>query len=79
MQLYNYDMLHGTKLFKTLRAYYMCNLNNTDTAAFLHLHRNTMIRRLQKIRLVMGKDPEYMMEKIGYCGILAMCCMLDEV
>lgn len=79
MQLYNYDMLHGTKLFKTLRAYYMCNLNNTDTAAFLHLHRNTMIQRLQKIRLVMGKDPEYMMEKIGYCGILAMCCMLDEV
>ncbi|MDR1573618.1 MAG: helix-turn-helix domain-containing protein [Clostridiales Family XIII bacterium] len=49
LQLLQYDAAHGTAFTKTLRAYLKCARNITDTAAALHMHRNSVIYRLHKI------------------------------
>lgn len=45
-------------LLKTVRAYFEQNLNLTKAAASLHIHRNTLIYRLGKIKDLTGLDPE---------------------
>lgn len=45
-------------LLKTVRAYFSNNLNLTKAAAELHIHRNTLIYRLGKIKDLVGLDPE---------------------
>ena len=51
-------LLKEPGLLKTLRAYFDQNLNLTKAAATLHIHRNTLIYRLGKIKELLGLDPE---------------------
>jgi DNA-binding PucR family transcriptional regulator len=48
-RLLQYDAAHGTLFTKTLRAYLRCARNITDTAAALHMHRNSVIYRLHRL------------------------------
>ena len=51
-------LLKEPDLLKTLRAYFDANLNLTQAAKQLHIHRNTLIYRLGKIRDLTKLDPE---------------------
>ena len=51
-------LLRDEHLTKTVRAYFDANLNLTRAAKELHVHRNTLIYRLRKIKDLIGLDPE---------------------
>jgi purine catabolism regulator len=51
-----YDRRHGAELLKTLAAFFACNGNHVQTARMLHLHRNTLLYRLDRIREIAGVD-----------------------
>jgi DNA-binding PucR family transcriptional regulator len=48
--LAEYDIEHGLSLVETAAAWYHNMLNISDTAAKLHIHRNTVTYRLDLIR-----------------------------
>jgi hypothetical protein len=47
--LMKYDATRGTSFTRTLRTYLSCARNITDTAAALHMHRNSVIYQLHRI------------------------------
>lgn len=51
-------LLRDEHLTKTVRAYFAANLNLTQAAKELHVHRNTLIYRLRKIKDLIELDPE---------------------
>ncbi len=53
-----YDQRHGTHLVHTLEVYFSQLGNLSRTAEVLHLHRNTLIYRLERISAVLGVDLE---------------------
>jgi carbohydrate diacid regulator len=61
-QKYDYSQrilggLDDPELTETLQAFLLANLNLTQTAESLKVHRNTVIYRLDKIAEMIGKDP----------------------
>jgi DNA-binding PucR family transcriptional regulator len=59
--LFAYDEVHETELAKTLSVYLQLRNDINKTAKKLHVHRNTLIYRLNKIRDLAGveiDDPE---------------------
>ena len=53
-----YDQAHGTELVSTLRAFFTHRGNISRTAEALHLHRNSLIYRLERIAEVTSADLE---------------------
>jgi purine catabolism regulator len=56
-----HDARQGTELVNTLEAFFACHGNHVRTAQRLHLHRNTLLYRLDRARQVLGvelDDPE---------------------
>jgi purine catabolism regulator len=56
-----YDCEHGADLLPTLEAYFAAGASPKETAARLHLHRNTVLYRLQRIADISGHrldDPQ---------------------
>jgi PucR family transcriptional regulator, purine catabolism regulatory protein len=54
--LEEYDQQAGGELIKTLKAYFASRGSPTLTARALHLHRNSLLYRLQRIREIAGVD-----------------------
>lgn len=52
------DEENNTELYETLKMYFLCAHNVVETANALHIHRNTLIYRLKKIRELIGDDIE---------------------
>jgi sugar diacid utilization regulator len=55
------DRRHGDTLIETLEAFFACNGNSTKAAEKLHLHRNSLLYRLNQARELLGQnldDPE---------------------
>ena len=52
--LETYDRQHGADLIPTLEAYFDAGASPKETAARLHLHRNTVLYRLQRIGDISG-------------------------
>ena len=55
------DQRHGDTLIETLEAFFACNGNSTRAAEKLHLHRNSLLYRLNQARDLLGQnldDPE---------------------
>ena len=46
----------GRDYYETLRCYLLCDNNISAAAARMHLHRNTLVYRLNKIREALGTD-----------------------
>ncbi|MCL4465969.1 MAG: helix-turn-helix domain-containing protein [Chloroflexi bacterium] len=57
-RLVEYDRRNNAELVATLAAYFESNYSPTDAAERMHLHRNTFIYRLRRIRDVGGLDLE---------------------
>lgn len=57
-----YDVNNGTELVKTLELYFLDNMNVSQAAKKMFIHRNTLIYRIEKIMQILKsdfKDPEY--------------------
>jgi sugar diacid utilization regulator len=54
--LLDYDRRRGTELVETLNAYYVHHANVAATARALHLHVNTLLKRLDRASKVLGLD-----------------------
>lgn len=54
--LLEYDRKNGAELLKTLQAYFAACGSLTDAAERLHLHRNTLLYRLHRVREIAGID-----------------------
>lgn len=50
------DHRHGDTLIDTLEAFFACNGNSTKAAEKLHLHRNSLLYRLNQARELLGQD-----------------------
>lgn len=55
--LREYDERRGAELLPTLHAYFAAGYNVTRSAARLHVHPNTVVYRLGRIRELTGRDP----------------------
>ena len=55
--LRDYDRRRGSDLLPTLRAFFDAGFNVTRSAAQLHVHPNTVVYRLGRIRDLTGRDP----------------------
>lgn len=49
MTLYNYDLQHGTNNLELLFAYLNNDRKATETASYMHMHRNNVIYRINRI------------------------------
>lgn len=52
-------LLRDDQLFKTVQTFLSCGLNLTDAAEQLHIHRNTLIYRLDKTKKLISLDPRH--------------------
>ncbi|MGE3910130.1 MAG: helix-turn-helix domain-containing protein [Chloroflexota bacterium] len=55
-KLQAHDERQGAELVNTLEAFFECHGNHVRTAQRLHLHRNTLLYRLDRARTVLGID-----------------------
>jgi purine catabolism regulator len=56
--LIKYDRRTDNELVETLEAYFACNGNLSEAARRLHLHRNSLLYRLERIQEVLHTDLE---------------------
>lgn len=61
-----YDRMHGTDYYNTLKAYIESDLSMSLTAKRLNLHRNTVDYRITRLRDSFGIDPDNGMLAMGY-------------
>jgi purine catabolism regulator len=54
--LIEYDRSHGAELVKTLEAFFTANCSPKEAATLLHVHRNTVLYRLERIAEITGLD-----------------------
>ena len=54
--LEHYDSRHRTDLVRTVETFLACHGNHARAAQMLHLHRNTLQYRLERIRALLGRD-----------------------
>jgi sugar diacid utilization regulator len=54
--LLRYDRRRSTQLVATLTAYFRHDGNLTRTAGALHVHLNTLLKRLDRVETVLGRD-----------------------
>lgn len=59
-KLARYDIASNSELVETLKCYFECRYRAKDTAQKLHLHRNTLAYRLDKIKDILECDFEDM-------------------
>ncbi len=52
-----YPLLRDEQLYKTVQTFLQAGLNLTEAAEKLHIHRNTLIYRLDKTKKLIGLDP----------------------
>jgi len=55
--LVDYDIEHQTSLIPTVRAYVDAGFNLTKSAEILHVHPNTVMYRLRRVKELCGRDP----------------------
>lgn len=55
-KIYEHDKLHGTGYIQTLENYFFNNMNISETAKAMFLHRNTLIYRIEKIKEILTSD-----------------------
>lgn len=51
-----YDLAHGAELIRTLEAFFTANCSPKEAASLLHVHRNTVLYRLERIADITGLD-----------------------
>jgi purine catabolism regulator len=73
-----YDEEHGTELLSTLRAFFRHHGNMSRTAEALHLHRNSLIYRLERISAIASLDLGQEENRFALQLALRLLPLLDE-
>lgn len=73
VSLTRYDMVNNTDLRDVLFYYIMNDCKVTETAKYLHMHRNTVLYKINKIKELIGLNLDTGYEK---AGILYSCQLL---
>ena len=63
---------------QTLEAYFDAPNSPSETAARLHVHRNTVLYRLHRIRQLLGRDPDDPQERLALQLALGARLVLAE-
>ncbi|MDW8055008.1 MAG: helix-turn-helix domain-containing protein, partial [Anaerolineae bacterium] len=63
--LVDYDRDQHGELLKTLEAFFEHNGNLARTAEALHIHRNTLLYRLMRIKEISGRDPDVAEDRLA--------------
>ncbi|GIV99342.1 PucR family transcriptional regulator [Roseiflexus sp.] len=63
--LVDYDRDQHGELLKTLEAFFDHNGNLARTAEALHIHRNTLLYRLTRIKEISGRDPDVAEDRLA--------------
>lgn len=58
LDLQDFDRVHNTDYYNTLKLYIKNHLNAVQTAKLLFIHRSTFLYRMEKIREIIGLDLE---------------------
>src|SRR3954468_16187572 len=69
-----YDARRNAQLIASLRAYIDANFSITRAARAMHIHSNTLLYRLQRVRELTGRDPRNPRDIV----FLALSLRLDE-
>ena len=69
-----YDVRRNSQLIASLRAYIDANFSITRAARVMHIHSNTLLYRLQRVRELTGRDPRNPRDVV----FLALSLRLDE-
>ncbi len=72
--LREYDARRNAQLIDTLRAYIDANFSITPAARAMHIHNNTLLYRLDRVRKLTGRDPRNPRDVV----FLALSLRLDE-
>ena len=73
-----YDQVHGTELVSTLRAFFAHHGNISRTAEALHLHRNSLIYRLERIAQIAGADLQEAEDRFALQLALKLLPLLED-
>lgn len=57
--LADFDAANHTCFLETLRMYYNCHLNSSLAASRLYIHRNTFLKRMEKIQTMIEFHPDH--------------------
>ncbi len=73
LELYELDQKNGSSFCDTLRVCYKNHMNITHSAEELHVHRSTLLYRLDRIRQILDMDTtDY--EKLLYINVSLVLC-----
>lgn len=63
-KLRSYDEKNNTQLLETLKVYIECERNYAETARRMHIHRNTLLYRIQRINEISETDFDDYFERL---------------
>ena len=69
-------VLEDPELIHTALVFFKSNLNVTDTANALYVHRNTLLYRLQKITQLTGYDLKNFEDAMNFSVVLGACSLV---
>lgn len=75
LRLHNFDCANGTEYVKTLEAYYSCLGSLSQAAELLHIHRNSLAYRMEKIKELLNVEE---LKHKDSLHILLSCRMLER-
>jgi len=64
--------------WETLQAFFDNNMNITDTAKTIYVHRNTLLYRLERIKQFTGLDPRKFDDALQLYIVLKMKCLQED-
>lgn len=83
LTLVTYDSAHGTEYYPTMRAYLLSFFHASEAAKMLHIHRNTLLYRVEQIRTIIDMtefDRAYQRHDTDYLnGLHLSVFLLDRL
>lgn len=70
------EVMADAELLNTVQVLFKNNLNVTDTASALYVHRNTLLYRLQKIHQLTGFDLKHFEDAVNFYSILGTSSLM---
>ena len=79
-KLYHYDLINKTNYIDTLYAYILNERSLNEASKILYLHKNTILYRLDKIKIIANINLENYNEKLSYIfSIVLLYYLLNEL
>lgn len=67
------DILHDKELISTAEELFKCNLNISEAARRMYVHRNTLLYRVDKIKGITGLDIKNFEDAVIFKTVLSFC------